>query len=175
MAAPPSVDEHLATLPDERRAALEALRQTIRAAAPEATETIAYGMPALRSHGGQFLVSFAAYKAHNSLFPASEAVVEALGEALTPYLAGKGTVRFPADCGGRDRRESFGRPQNDGKRLPRQLLQMATRLAEPGSESQRRRVSDGSLVMTIAGVRRRASAATNASTTPTSRSSSRAA
>ncbi len=97
MAAPTSVDDYLATLPDDRRAALEALRQTIRAAAPEATETIAYGMPAFRSHGGQFLVSFAAYKAHNSLFPASDAVVEAVAEALTPYLAGKGTIRFPAD------------------------------------------------------------------------------
>lgn len=96
MAAPTSVDDYLATLPDDRRVALEALRQTIRAAAPEATETIAYGMAAFRSHGGHFLVSFAAYKAHNSLFPASDAVVEALGEALTPYLAGKGTVRFPA-------------------------------------------------------------------------------
>jgi uncharacterized protein YdhG (YjbR/CyaY superfamily) len=72
------------------------LRETISAAAPEATETIAYNMPAFRSHGGQFLVSFAAYKAHYSLFPASGAVVEALGEELTPYLAGKGTIRFPA-------------------------------------------------------------------------------
>ncbi len=53
-------------------------------------------MPVFPSHGGQFLVSFAADKAHNSLFPASDAVVEALGEALTPYLAGKGTIRFPA-------------------------------------------------------------------------------
>jgi len=53
-------------------------------------------MPALRSHGGQFLVSYAAYKAHYSLFPASDAVVAACGEELTPFLAGKGTIRFPA-------------------------------------------------------------------------------
>ncbi len=39
-------------------------------------------MPVFPSHGGQFLVSFAADKAHNSLFPASDAVVEALGEAV---------------------------------------------------------------------------------------------
>jgi len=57
---------------------------------------IAYQMPALRSHGGQFLVSYAAFKNHYSLFPASDAVVVGLGEALTPYLAGKGTIRFPA-------------------------------------------------------------------------------
>ncbi len=96
MAAPTSIEDYLAALPDERRAAVEELRQTIKAAAPEASETIAYQMPALRSHGGQFLVSYAAYKNH-SLFPASEAVTEALGEELKPYLTGKGTIRFPAD------------------------------------------------------------------------------
>jgi uncharacterized protein YdhG (YjbR/CyaY superfamily) len=97
MAGPTSVEDYLAALPNERRAVLEELRRTIKAAAPEATETIAYQMPAFRSHGGQFLVSYAAYKNHYSLFPASGAVVEALGAELTPYLAGKGTIRFPAD------------------------------------------------------------------------------
>ena len=97
MAGPASVEEYLAGLPDDRRAVVEELRRTIKAAAPTATETIAYGMPALRSNGGQFLVSYAAYKKHYSLFPASGAVVEALGEELTPYLAGKGTIQFPAD------------------------------------------------------------------------------
>ncbi len=96
MAAPTGVDEYLATLPEDRRAAMEELRAAITAAAPEATESIAYNMPALRSHGGQFLVSYDAYKNHYSLFPASDAVVEGLGEELTPYLAGKGTIRFPA-------------------------------------------------------------------------------
>ena len=96
MATPTSVDDYLATLPFDKRIVLEELRTTINAAAPEATETIAYEMPALRSHGGQFLVSYAAYKNHYSLFPASGAVVEALGDELTPYLAGQGTIRFPA-------------------------------------------------------------------------------
>jgi uncharacterized protein YdhG (YjbR/CyaY superfamily) len=95
MAGPTSVEEYLATLPDDRRAAMEAFRQTINAAAPDAMETIAYQMPALRTRG-QFLVSYAAYKNHYSLFPASDAVVEALGDELAPYLAGKGTIRFPA-------------------------------------------------------------------------------
>jgi uncharacterized protein YdhG (YjbR/CyaY superfamily) len=96
MAAPTSVDEYLAGLPADRRAAVETLRRTIRAAAPDATEAIAYSMPAFRSHGGQFLVSYAAYKNHYSLFPASGMVVAALGARLAPYLAGKGTIRFPA-------------------------------------------------------------------------------
>jgi uncharacterized protein YdhG (YjbR/CyaY superfamily) len=97
MAAPTSIEDYLATLPAERRAAMEEVRRTIRAAAPEASETIAYQMPAFRSHGGQFLVSYAAYKNHYSLFPASGAVVAALGEELMPYLSGKGTIHFPAD------------------------------------------------------------------------------
>jgi len=96
MAPPTTVDSYLAALPPDRRSAVETLRRTVKAAAPEAIESIAYQMPALRSHGGQFLVSYAAYKAHYSLFPASDAVVAACGEELTPYLAGKGTIRFPA-------------------------------------------------------------------------------
>ncbi len=96
MAAPTTVEEYIGALPEDRRAGVGLLRQAVNAAAPGATETIAYGMPALRSHGGQFLVSYAAYKKHYSLFPASGAVVEALGDALTPYLAGRGTIQFKA-------------------------------------------------------------------------------
>jgi uncharacterized protein YdhG (YjbR/CyaY superfamily) len=96
MAAPSTVDEYLAGLSDERRAGLATLRGAVNAGALDATETIAYGMPALRSHGGQFLVSYAAYKNHYSLFPASDVVIEACGEELTPYLSGKGTIQFPA-------------------------------------------------------------------------------
>ena len=96
MPTPSTVEEYLAALPADRRGAVEELRQAIRAAAPEATETIAYQMPAFRVEG-RFLVSFAAFKNHYSLFPASDAVVETLGEELEPYLHGKGTIRFPAD------------------------------------------------------------------------------
>jgi len=97
MSTPTSVDDYLAAFPDDRRAVLEGLRQTIRAAAPEATESIAYQMPAFRMDG-RILVSFAAFKHHYSLFPASGAVVDALDTELTPYLAGKGTIRFPANA-----------------------------------------------------------------------------
>ena len=96
MTSPNSVDEYMASLPDARRATLEELRQTIKAGAPDATETIAYQMPALRSDG-RFLLSYASYKAHYSFFPASAAVVGALGDELAPYMSGKGTLRFPAD------------------------------------------------------------------------------
>jgi len=96
MAAPTSVDDYLAGLAKESRAALQKLRQTIRSAAPEATETISYQMPAFKTRG-RFLVSYAAFNDHYSLFPASDAVTDALGEKLTPYLWGKGTIRFGWD------------------------------------------------------------------------------
>lgn len=96
MATPTSVEEYLAGLPKKSRAALEKLRKRIRAAAPNATETISYQMPAFKEHG-RFLVSYAAFKEHCSLFPASEAVIEALEEELKPYFSGKGTIRFTVD------------------------------------------------------------------------------
>jgi uncharacterized protein YdhG (YjbR/CyaY superfamily) len=98
VAKPSSVDDYLSALADDRRSVMEELRATIRSAAPEATESIAYDMPAFRSDGGQFLVSYAAYKRHYSLFPASAAVVEALGDELTSFLSGKGTIKFPANA-----------------------------------------------------------------------------
>lgn len=90
-----SVESYLALLPDGQRTILEALRATIRAAAPGATEQIAYGMPAFKANG-RFLVSYAAFKSHFSLFPASGAVLDALGEEVMPFFAGKGTLRFTA-------------------------------------------------------------------------------
>jgi uncharacterized protein YdhG (YjbR/CyaY superfamily) len=96
MAGPTSVDDYLAALPEEQRAALEELRKTIKAAAPAATESITYQMPTFKDQG-RFLVSYAAFKNHCSLFPASKAVMEAHGEALKPYFSGKGTFRFRPD------------------------------------------------------------------------------
>jgi uncharacterized protein YdhG (YjbR/CyaY superfamily) len=96
MATPTSVEKYLAALPAEPRAALEKLRKTIKAAAPGATESISYQMPAFKDHG-RFLVSYAAFKNHCSLFPASKAVLEELGEELKPYFSAKGTIRFKAD------------------------------------------------------------------------------
>ena len=96
MPRPATVDEYIAGLPPSRRAALEEMREAIRGAAPDAAESIAYDMPAFRADG-RFLVSYAAFKSHYSLFPASSAVVDELGDAIRPYLSGKGTIRFPAD------------------------------------------------------------------------------
>lgn len=96
MPAPATVEAYLAALTPEQRAGMEQVRAAVRAGAPEAPESIAYGMPALRVDG-HFLVSYAAYKRHFSLFPASDAVIQALGAELEPHLKGSGTIQFPAD------------------------------------------------------------------------------
>jgi uncharacterized protein YdhG (YjbR/CyaY superfamily) len=96
MPTPNSVEDYLAALPPVTRAALEKLRQTIRAAAPDATETISYQMPAFK-HQGRLLVSYAAFKDHCSLFPMSKKVIETHMDELEPYFTGKGTIRFHAD------------------------------------------------------------------------------
>ena len=57
-----TIDEYFAALSDDKRAALEKLRKTIRAAAPDAEECISYGVPAFRHNGA--LVSFGAAANH---------------------------------------------------------------------------------------------------------------
>jgi uncharacterized protein YdhG (YjbR/CyaY superfamily) len=91
-----TVDAYMAALPEDRRGPMEELRRTIRAAAPAATEAIAYNMPAFRLDG-RFFVSYEAFKRHYSLFPWSDGMLEELGDQLRPYAVGKGTIRFPAD------------------------------------------------------------------------------
>jgi uncharacterized protein YdhG (YjbR/CyaY superfamily) len=90
------VDAYLAALPEVQRAPLEALRAAIRAEAPEAIEGIAYQMPAFYANG-RLLVSYAAFRHHLSLFPASGAVTAKLGAVLRRHLSGKGTIKFTPD------------------------------------------------------------------------------
>jgi len=96
MTAPVGVDGYFDALPEASRVVLEHLRQTIKAAAPEATEAISYQMPAFKDHG-RSLVAYAAFKDHYSLFPMSMKVIEDHAEELKPYRTGKGTIRFEMD------------------------------------------------------------------------------
>ena len=90
------IDATLAALPADKRQALQALRETIAAAAPEAHETISYAMPAFR-YRGRALVSYSAFKAHCSLFPMSAALIESLGDACVGFATAKGTLHFTPD------------------------------------------------------------------------------
>lgn len=93
-ARPQTVDDYLAGLPEDARAALEKLRKTIQAAAPEATEVISYQIPTFKHHGG--LVAFAAFPDHCSFFVTSTEVMRAHAAELNSYELGKATIRFPA-------------------------------------------------------------------------------
>jgi uncharacterized protein YdhG (YjbR/CyaY superfamily) len=95
MDRPKTIDEYLSTVPEDKRRALQKLREQIRAAAPEATEAISYSMPAFKFKGN--LVSFAAFKDHCSLFPMSVEAIEAFGDELKDYRTSKGTLRFTPD------------------------------------------------------------------------------
>jgi len=90
------VDEFLAALPERERVVLQSLRDTIRAAAPDATERIGYGVPAFY-YKGRPLVSYGAGKSHCAFYVQSPAVMEAHREALHGHDTAKGTVRFKAD------------------------------------------------------------------------------
>lgn len=93
---PSTVDEYLSGVPADHRPALDTLRATIRSVAPEAAETISYGMPAFKLNG-RFFASYSDFKEHVSLFPASGAVRAALGDELKPYFSGRATLRFRVD------------------------------------------------------------------------------
>jgi uncharacterized protein YdhG (YjbR/CyaY superfamily) len=86
-------DGYLAAVSDDKRAALETLRKTIKAAAPEAEECISYGLPAFRLNG-KLLVAYGAAANHCAFYPGS--VVAALKDELKDYDTSKGTIRFPA-------------------------------------------------------------------------------
>ena len=96
MAAPASVEAYLAVCPEDMRVALEQLRAMIKAAAPEATETISYQLPAFRAYG-RLLVWMGAFRDHCSLFPGSTALIEAHRHELTGYHIAKGTIQFRPD------------------------------------------------------------------------------
>ena len=89
-----SVDEYIATFPEEIQKILEELRGTIKAAAPDAEEKISYQMPAFALKGN--LVYFAAFKNHIGFYPTSSGT-EAFKKELSIYDGSKGTVRFPID------------------------------------------------------------------------------
>ena len=89
------IDAYLATLPPDLRDALAELRRTILRAAPEATEAISYGAPAVH-YRGRPLVAYRAARDHASFFPMNPAVIDAHREELTGFATSRGTIRFSA-------------------------------------------------------------------------------
>jgi uncharacterized protein YdhG (YjbR/CyaY superfamily) len=87
-----SIDDYISTFPEDVQKLLEAMRQTIKNAAPDAEEAISYQMPTFRLNGN--LVHFAAFKHHIGFYPAPSGVAE-FEQELAPYLKAKGSIQFP--------------------------------------------------------------------------------
>ena len=91
-----TIDEYLAVLSDNKRAALERLRTTIRSVAPKAEECISYQLAAFRLDG-KMLVAFGATANHCALYLMSSSTLEAFKDELKGYDTSKGTIRFQPD------------------------------------------------------------------------------
>lgn len=89
-----SIDEYIASFPDDVQAILQQIRTTIQQAAPGAEETISYQMPTFKLHGN--LIHFAGYKQHIGLYPTPSGI-EQFKEELANYKGAKGSVQFPLD------------------------------------------------------------------------------
>ncbi len=87
-----TVDEYLVGFDGEVRSRLDTMRATIRSAAPDAVESMAYGMPAY-TLDGKALVYFAGFARHVGFYATPNGHV-AFAEDLARYRQGKGSVQF---------------------------------------------------------------------------------
>ncbi|MGN6214579.1 iron chaperone [Parafilimonas sp.] len=89
-----NTDEYISAFPNNVQKLLKQMRSTIKKAAPQAAETISYGIPTFTLNGN--LVHFAGYKNHIGFYPAPSGI-EAFKKELSVYAGAKGSVQFPLD------------------------------------------------------------------------------
>ncbi len=89
---PDGIDGYISGFPKDIQIILQKIRAVIRKAAPEAEETINYGIPTFTLEGN--LVHFAAYKNHIGFYPAPSGI-KAFQKELSEYKGSKGAVQFP--------------------------------------------------------------------------------
>lgn len=94
MEKPATIDEYISSFPADVQEILQKVRETIKTAAPQATEAISYGLPTFKLEGN--LVHFSAFKAHLGFYPVPSGL-EQFKEELAQYKGGKGSVQFPFD------------------------------------------------------------------------------
>lgn len=90
-----SIDEHINSFPEKERSMLIHIREIVHSIAPDAVETISYGIPTFKLNGKN-LLHFAGYKNHIGFYPSPNGM-EAFKNELEPYASGKGTAQFPWD------------------------------------------------------------------------------
>jgi uncharacterized protein YdhG (YjbR/CyaY superfamily) len=92
------VDHYISTFPADIQPVLQQIRETIHAAVPGSQEKISYDIPTMTRDGKRY-VHFAGWAKHVSLYPVPETGETETGYALAaelePYLAGRGTLKFP--------------------------------------------------------------------------------
>lgn len=89
-----TVDEYAKSLEKGIRDVFQLLRETIKEELPEATEVISYQIPAVKLNG-KFVIYFAAWKKHTSLYPFSSEMEKSIEESSKYKTSGKGTIQFP--------------------------------------------------------------------------------
>lgn len=87
-----NIEEYIAIQSEDVQPLLQSIRETIRAAAPEAIEKISWQMPTFWQ--GENLIHFAAFKKHIGLYPGGEATSE-FAERLVGYKTSKGAIQLP--------------------------------------------------------------------------------
>jgi len=90
-----SIDEYIATFPEDTQKLLEEIRATIKTAAPNAEETISYNIPTFMLDG-KYLIYFAGWKNHVSIYPIPTGSEE-FNKQVSEYVTGKGTLKFRID------------------------------------------------------------------------------
>ncbi len=89
-----SIEKYISNFPKDVQILLESIRETIQKSAPNAEETIKYGIPTFVLNGN--LVHFGGYKNHIGFYPTPSGI-EAFKKELSMYKNAEGSVRFPID------------------------------------------------------------------------------
>lgn len=91
-----SVDAYIASFPKETQDVLRILRKIIHEEIEDVEETIKYNMPTFNKNGS-YVIYFALWKKHISLYPFTEEMADAFEETKQYNTSGKGTIQFPLD------------------------------------------------------------------------------
>lgn len=91
-----SVDKYIAAFPKNVQKILEDVRQIIKEVIPKAEELISYQIPTFRLNGS-YIIYFAGWKNHISLYPVTDEIKEKFKKEISSYKTSKGTIQFPLD------------------------------------------------------------------------------